>query len=139
MISLPIDGSRDTYCWAQSPDNTMNCKLPPWHRTPHRSGDIQWSDIYKIELPDGHKRRANDTQVGGDHYELGDFQVWDAWWHWNLNPFQAVVLKYVVRYRNKGGVEDLRKAIHYIEKLIELEEHEKDLHSQPVAEPKKTT
>ena len=68
------------------------------------------------------ERRANGRQVGGEHYKTGDFQVWDAWHHWKLNPFQAVVLKYVVRYRNKGGVEDLRKAIHYLEKLIELED-----------------
>ncbi len=66
---------------------------------------------------------ANDTQVGGDHYlKYGEFQVWDAWWHWNLNAFQAIILKYIVRYRDKGGIEDLKKARHYIDKLIECEE-----------------
>lgn len=71
-------------------------------------------------------RRANDTQVGGDHYKkLGDFQVWDAWWFWKLNPFQAAVIKYVARYKNKGGIQDLEKAVHYLEKLIELERAEK--------------
>ena len=68
---------------------------------------------------------ANATQVGGDHYvKHGDFQPWDAWWHWKLNAFQGAIIKYVVRYRDKGGVEDLKKARHYIDKLIELEEGE---------------
>lgn len=67
--------------------------------------------------------KANDRQVGGEHYKKhGKFQVWDAWFHWNLNGLQAAVLKYIVRYRDKGGIQDLQKAIHYIEKLIELEE-----------------
>lgn len=69
------------------------------------------------------RRRANDTQVGGTHYvRHGEFQPWDAWWLWRLNAFQGAVVKYVVRYREKGGVEDLRKAVHYLEKLIECEE-----------------
>ena len=66
---------------------------------------------------------ANATQVGGSHYvKHGDFQPWDAWWHWKLNAFQGAIIKYVVRYRDKGGVEDLKKARHYIDKLIECEE-----------------
>lgn len=32
------------------------------------------------------------------------------------------VLKYMIRYRDKGGVEDLKKARHYLDKLIEVEE-----------------
>lgn len=65
---------------------------------------------------------ANDRQVGGDHYRrLGRLQPWDVWFAWELNPFQASILKYVVRYPKKGGVEDLEKAKHYLEKLIEEE------------------
>ena len=65
---------------------------------------------------------ANAVQVGGTHYKaLGDIQPWDMYWHWNLNAFQASILKYVVRYRDKEGVQDLEKARHYIDKLIELE------------------
>ena len=69
---------------------------------------------------------SNTTQVGGTHYvKHGDFQPWDAWWHWKLNAFQGAIIKYVVRYRDKGGIEDLKKARHYIDKLIECEEQEK--------------
>lgn len=67
--------------------------------------------------------KANDTQVGGAHYvKHGDFQPWDAWWHWNLSAFQGAIIKYIVRYRDKNGVEDLKKARHYLDKLIECEE-----------------
>jgi hypothetical protein len=70
-------------------------------------------------------KRANDIQVGGNHYkQYGGFQPWDAWWYWKLNPFQAAILKYVVRYREKNGIKDLQKAKHFIDKLIELEEND---------------
>ena len=63
------------------------------------------------------------TQVGGTHYnKYKDFQPWDAWRLWNLNAFQGAILKYVVRYRDKNGIEDLKKARHYLDKLIECEE-----------------
>jgi hypothetical protein len=39
-----------------------------------------------------------------------------------LNYFQAMITRYVERYRDKNGVEDLRKARHFLDKLIELEE-----------------
>lgn len=65
---------------------------------------------------------ANAMQVGGDHYsKYGDFQPWDAWHLWNLNGFQAAILKYVVRYRDKNGLQDLDKAKHLLDKLIEVE------------------
>ena len=66
--------------------------------------------------------RANDRQVAGDHYmKHGDLQPWDVWAIWKLNPFQATILKHVVRYQDKMGITDLEKARHYLDKLIELE------------------
>lgn len=68
------------------------------------------------------ENRANDRQVAGEHYmKYGGLQPWDVWWLWNLNPFQAAIVKHVVRYRDKLGLTDLEKAKHYLEKLIELE------------------
>ncbi len=67
---------------------------------------------------------ANTRQIAGTHYvKYGNFQIWDAWWHWNLDPFQANVIKYVVRGKEGGlkkKLEDLDKAVHYIEKYKEL-------------------
>ena len=63
----------------------------------------------------------NDRQVGGDHYKKNPIQVWD-FIHVNSIGFIAGnIIKYVVRYRDKNGIEDLKKARHYLDKLIELE------------------
>ena len=64
---------------------------------------------------------ANHTQVGGAHYKTLNIQPWDAIHAWGLRFFAGNVIKYVARHKAKGGVEDLRKARHYLDKLIELE------------------
>ena len=64
---------------------------------------------------------ANDRQVNGDHYKSKAIQPWDFIAANNLGYFEGNAVKYVSRWRDKGGVEDLRKAIHYIEKLISIE------------------
>lgn len=73
---------------------------------------------------------ANDRQEGGDHYKIygkdGAEQHWDRVWR-IYGPevayayFCGAITKYVERYRLKNGVEDLKKARHYLDKLIELE------------------
>jgi len=66
---------------------------------------------------------ANDYQVGGDHYNKHRIQPWDAMREWmTLAEFQGFLRGNAIKYlaRDKGAnVEDLRKARHYIEKLIE--------------------
>ena len=62
---------------------------------------------------------ANNT--GPDHYKDKPMQPWDFIVANNLGYLEGNVVKYVSRWRQKGGVEDLRKAKHYIEKLIEVE------------------
>lgn len=64
---------------------------------------------------------ANDTQEGGAHYKSQAIQPWDYIASNSLGFFEGNVVKYVSRWKDKGGVEDLRKARHYLDKLIELE------------------
>ena len=56
-------------------------------------------------------------QVGGDHYKMPiqpiDFIVKN-----NIPYREANVIKYVCRWREKGGKEDLEKAIHYLEMIL---------------------
>lgn len=63
---------------------------------------------------------ANDRQVGGDHYRMA-IQPWDVIDEWGLGFLDGNALKYIARWRRPGknGLEDLRKAQHYLEKLIE--------------------
>lgn len=64
---------------------------------------------------------ANDKQVGGEHYRSG-IQHWDYVIANDLDYFQAQITKYVTRWKKKGGLRDLRKAQHFLEKYIETEE-----------------
>ena len=64
---------------------------------------------------------ANESQVGGSHYRQQAVQTWDYIAANGLGYFEGNIVKYVSRWRSKGGVEDLRKAAHYLQKLIEME------------------
>lgn len=70
------------------------------------------------------QRTANDRQVGGDHYQ-GEIQPWDAITAWGLGFLDGNAVKYLARWRKKNGLEDLKKAQHYLDKLIEQEEEKK--------------
>ena len=66
---------------------------------------------------------ANKTQIGGDHYKKGGEEHWDRQWRlFGRGYFVGCITKYVERYTEKNGVEDLKKARHFLDKLIELEE-----------------
>lgn len=64
---------------------------------------------------------ANKKQVGGTHYKLLTIQHWDYVIANGIPYMEAQVIKYVSRWQNKNGLEDLEKAKHYLEKLIEVE------------------
>lgn len=62
---------------------------------------------------------ANDKQEGGNHYKDKAIQPWDYIISNNLGYLEGNVVKYVSRWKDKNGVEDLKKAQHYLQKLIE--------------------
>jgi len=63
--------------------------------------------------------KPSDMQIGGDHYKDMAIQV-TYFTHVNkLDGLQHNVIKYVCRYKKKGGREDLLKARHYIDLMIE--------------------
>ena len=53
------------------------------------------------------------TQIGGNHYIKFTIQPYEFISKNNLSFFQGNVIKYVCRYQRKGGVEDLKKIVHY--------------------------
>ena len=66
---------------------------------------------------------ANAKQIAGDHYkQYGNLQPWDVVIAWQMGYLDGTALKYLARWKNKGGIDDLKKAIHFIEKLIETEQ-----------------
>ena len=69
--------------------------------------------------------KANKIQIGGDHYHNGGEQHWDRVWRLHgAGYFVGCITKYVERYQDKNGVQDLQKARHFLDKLIELTENE---------------
>lgn len=60
-------------------------------------------------------------QVGGDHYTKLAIQPMQYSMANGLNALQHTIVKYVTRYKDKGGIEDLRKAAHCVELLIQFE------------------
>jgi hypothetical protein len=75
---------------------------------------------------------ANEIQIAGSHYKQLSVEPWDAMEAW-MTPeqFQGFLLGsaigYLARFNTignpaKGGVTDIKKAAHYLQKLIELQE-----------------
>lgn len=65
--------------------------------------------------------KANEVQVGGTHYKNKAIQPWDYIASNNLGYLEGNVVKYVSRWKDKGGLVDLDKAMHNLQKLIEVE------------------
>ncbi len=63
---------------------------------------------------------VNENQVGGTHYLKCGIQPWDYALANNMDVVAGYVIKYVTRHKEKNGAQDLRKAIHCIEKLIDF-------------------
>ena len=61
---------------------------------------------------------ANERQVGGRHYQT-EYQHWDLAIVVQLQYLEGCATKYLSRWRQKNGLQDLEKALHYHEKLIE--------------------
>lgn len=68
--------------------------------------------------------KANDEQIGGRHYIDKPFQPWDYIVGNKMGYLEGNIIKYVSRYKEKNGVEDLIKASHYLDKLIEVTRNE---------------
>lgn len=64
--------------------------------------------------------QASKSMVGGTHYLL-PIQPVEYIYKNNLNFLQGNVVKYITRYKDKNGKEDLEKVKHYVDLLIELE------------------
>ena len=64
---------------------------------------------------------ATTKQVGGEHYKNMATQPSEFIFRNNLNWCQGNIIKYVCRYKDKNGKQDLDKAMHFLELLKEWE------------------
>ncbi len=65
---------------------------------------------------------ALNTQINGTHYRELAIQPVEFIHANGIGYMEGNVIKYVTRWRSKGGIADLHKAKHYIDLLIELEQ-----------------
>lgn len=77
---------------------------------------------------------ALDTQVGGSHYKNFKIQPVEFIHQNGIGYMAGNVIKYVSRYREKNGIEDLKKARHYIDMMIEFEQEAEKKPVQPLTQ-----
>jgi hypothetical protein len=79
------------------------------------------SDGWYCNSFEEYEQDSTSNQVGGNHYKDCKIQPTE-FIHANNIPFiEGNIIKYVIRHRNKNGIEDLKKAKHYIDLLIQFE------------------
>lgn len=77
--------------------------------------------LYHNIEPSNNVEEGSNIQIGGDHYKKLKIQPTE-FIHANEIPFiEGNIIKYVIRHRDKNGIEDLKKARHYIDLLIQFE------------------
>ena len=117
---------------SDSLDSHIAKETGPWDSTPRG---------FFVSTNNEGDMAANDTQIGGNHYKATDEQLarakccglpkvpepWDFSYIRGHNNLQTGIIKYVDRYNHKRGLEDLEKAKHYLEKLIEIEKAKKPM------------
>ena len=63
--------------------------------------------------------KASDKQVGGDHYRSLPIQPGKYIRANGLGWYEGNIVKYITRYKQKGGKQDIEKVIHYAELILE--------------------
>tara|TARA_R100001509_G_scaffold118210_1_gene72682 strand:+ start:685 stop:927 length:243 start_codon:yes stop_codon:yes gene_type:complete len=67
-----------------------------------------------------------DKQIGGSHYKNMVIQPYEFISKNELTFFQGNVIKYVCRYKQKNGIQDLEKVIHYCQlEILKLKDKKK--------------
>lgn len=82
---------------------------------------INEQDIKDYKEDGAPQPSANDVQIGGNHYkQFKGMEPWDVITGWNLGYLDGTALKYIARWKHKNGIQDLEKAIHFLQKTIEV-------------------
>lgn len=81
---------------------------------------VGWGGQAKIdEYRDTYK--ASTKQVGGNHYKKFKIQPAEFCYRNEIPYLEATAIKYLCRWKDKGGIQDLEKAKHFIDLLIEFQ------------------
>lgn len=115
--------------------NDWRCRRKEGHDGAHARDATRWPHTvaiyperknvnYEDAVANPDRTKAADRQVGGDHYMQTGIQPWEIWKAYGLDPWQAGIIKYILRAGRKENVpalQDYEKARHYLDYLIERE------------------
>lgn len=102
----------------------------PWHADLYDAMKLNEVKLKSLGLPTFHgtipksvttEETALSTQAGGSHYKDKKIQPVEYAHANNLGFMEANVVKYITRHKDKNKAEDIRKAIHYCQLILELE------------------
>ena len=84
-----------------------------------------WEKYIQEEYGTEEKKGANAKQIGGSHYKDRAIQPWDVIDTFDhaqgIGFYKGNAIKYIMRAGTKGpATEDYEKAVHYLEKLLEI-------------------
>lgn len=99
-------------------DNPIAMPAPYGYSSKDFTLEEYFKGLQKFHPIEDEVSHVKSQQIGGDHYQQGDMQPWDIFLAWSLDPWAANVVKYILRFPHKNGIEDLRKARHYVDFLI---------------------
>ena len=107
-------------------DIALNCDITEGEaeRYLSRISSPNWREEVSVTTNKIHS--ALDTQVGGAHYKDMAVQPWQALEAW-LTPeeyrgyHKGVAIAYLAREQSKGGMQDIEKAVHHLQRLIEMQ------------------
>jgi len=115
----------DTFMWE---NKMVGCPEEDYDRVPREE---RWNDdplVWRITQQGGPKAPSTadltkplSEQIGGDHYRQGSIQPIEYIHANDMDFFSGNVVKYITRWKYKNGIEDLKKAKHYIDLLMEQE------------------
>lgn len=114
-FSLPDHIESEGWCVEKAPQG-----LVPFCVVNHKTHVlIEYDDVFTGETPV--PQSALDTQIGGGHYKDQKIQPVEYIHANGLGFMEGNVIKYVTRHKSKNGAQDLKKAIHYCQLLLQLE------------------
>lgn len=85
-----------------------------------RAGEVSWQAEVSRPLIETTERLLD--PVNPQHYKRNAIEPWDYVAANELGYFEGSAIKYITRWKYKNGVTDLKKAVAFINKLIDLEE-----------------
>ena len=107
--------------WEKVPTGTPNAVVG-YDEKGEESAWAMKPNVEEAENPLREVHTPLQTQIGGTHYKKYPIQPIEYVHANGIGYFEGTAIKYLTRWKDKGGIEDLKKAIHFIELLIELEQ-----------------